>query len=606
MSDAHERGTSLPAEPTAVRSEEMSDATTVGLAIKDPAGRYRWTNATYRALHALGDQPIVGRTDAELLAPRVARVRHEREERVLASQAAESFRDDLDGLGVAVSGEVLCLSGESEAVVAILCASALGPVAGQLGGMPRRLADPRLTGPVGSYAMEIGGANPQWSATMYEIYGRDPSLPLALEDILSQQVSEQGMVVDEVWAQMDTERPYSVVHRIRRMDGQIRVLQSRGHVMAGEDGKPKWVVGTDQDITDQLDANEQVERLFAFSQRVLDSIAEAICVIDTNGVVTFANRAAAEELGVGGESLVGQPLISRLDGEDCAAKMAALLHDTRGGRGRTRVRDSDRTLEYACATLQADGEIEGAVVTFRDVTDRHEQERRLQATLDDLDVSHQERGALLEALVSAQELERKTIAGEVHDDSVQVMGAVGLALDGLLRRTTDETEAERLTELREVVQGATSRLRNLLFTLSPPALATGVANAIDAYARRLAEDHGLDVQVTGVLSQEPPMTTRLVLYRIAQEALTNAARHAQASRIDVTLLDVRRGLLMTIADDGIGIPEHAGGAAGHVGLSSMRHRAEIAGGRCRVEANDPDPGTTVTVLLPHPSEEIRS
>jgi signal transduction histidine kinase len=185
------------------------------------------------------------------------------------------------------------------------------------------------------------------------------------------------------------------------------------------------------------------------------------------------------------------------------------------------------------------------------------------------------------------------------------MGAVGLALDGLLRRAEDPVETERLAELREVVQGATSRLRNLLFTLSPPALATGVANAIDAYARRLAADHGLEIQVTGVLSHEPPMTTRLVLYRIAQEALTNAARHAQASRIDVTLLDVRRGLLMTIADDGVGIPQHAGGAPGHVGLTSMRHRAEIAGGRCRIEANETGPGTTVTVLLPHPSEENR-
>jgi signal transduction histidine kinase len=228
-------------------------------------------------------------------------------------------------------------------------------------------------------------------------------------------------------------------------------------------------------------------------------------------------------------------------------------------------------------------------------------ERELRDSLEELALANEERGLLLAALLDAHESERRAIAAEIHDDSVQVMSAVSLRLEGLEGMLAGQAEAETLAQLRATVKEATARLRNLLFTLWPPELEVGLGAAIGAFALPLAADHGLVATVDAHLPDEPPVEARMLLYRVAQEALLNVAKHAHARNVFVSLSDEDGRLVLWVADDGIGSDPArlARPDRGHLGISAMRHRMELHGGTCVVRPREGG-GTVVEATLPRP------
>ncbi len=221
--------------------------------------------------------------------------------------------------------------------------------------------------------------------------------------------------------------------------------------------------------------------------------------------------------------------------------------------------------------------------------------------------AEEERAVLLSRLVAAQEDERRRIAEDIHDDSVQKMTAVGLRLEALRRRATDPEQLSMIDRLEESVGLAIGRLRHLLFELRPPAIdREGLAAALRQYLKDVRAESGIQTHLDDRLVSEPPSDTRMLAYRIAQEALTNVRKHAQASRVDVLLQPQDGGLLVRITDDGVGFEDSEGSDAvpGHLGLSAMRERAQFAGGRLRVLAA-PGSGTTVEFWLPVASPRAR-
>jgi signal transduction histidine kinase len=216
--------------------------------------------------------------------------------------------------------------------------------------------------------------------------------------------------------------------------------------------------------------------------------------------------------------------------------------------------------------------------------------------------AEQEQESLLGDLIRAQERERARIAIGVHDDSLQVITAAMLRLQQLRRRLRDPDALEVLDRLEESIALAADRLRRLIFDLRPPALErSGLAAAVRDTLSRLRDDVGIEVRLDNRLAAEPPLPTRLLLYRITQEALNNVGKHAAADTVEVYLADRDDGYLVRVADDGQGtsaerrayLPE-----PGHLGLVLMRERAEFAGGWFRFESARSS-GTKVTVWLPH-------
>jgi len=234
-----------------------------------------------------------------------------------------------------------------------------------------------------------------------------------------------------------------------------------------------------------------------------------------------------------------------------------------------------------------------------DITPQKEAEEKLRWSLEVLRRTSQQRRELMERLESAQEQERRRIAADIHDDSIQVMSALDMRLQTLSLQ--GGADPPSLDELHGIVQDAIERLRHLLFRLRPSSLDhEGLAAAIRQFLRLIERETGLAWSVDDErLDAEPPGDLRAVLYRMAQEALVNVRKHAEATRVDVEVRTAGLGVTVRIRDDGRGFDAGVLGrpAPGHLGLTTTIERAEAAGGWVRVHSA-PGEGTTVECWLP--------
>jgi signal transduction histidine kinase len=221
----------------------------------------------------------------------------------------------------------------------------------------------------------------------------------------------------------------------------------------------------------------------------------------------------------------------------------------------------------------------------------------LRESLSALQAAHVERRALLARLVSAQEQERQRISDDLHDDTIQVLTGVALRLSTLRHQVAPEAQAA-LDRLEQIVDDSIGRLRRLMFELRPPVLdREGLAAAIHVYLRMALGE--VEATVADRLDQQPPVHARETAYRIAQEALANVRKHAHANRVAVRLEPHRGGVRVTITDDGRGFHPHVLDRPdpGHLGVTSMRERAALAGGECTIESQ-PGQGTPVPCWIP--------
>lgn len=583
----------------------LSSGATTGLAVKQFDGPYLWANDAYRAIHALGPGNLMGRRDEDVFPAALAMRRRTREADVWTSGTAASFEDPIDG-SVACQGELLRVDEDGEpALLTLICrASATEHTQERFSWLRTHHSDRTYEAPTGTFDLDLRSGLSQWSPETRAIYGhpRDGG-PITAEMVMTQQRPDSELVTAEMADYLASGRPFSFTHRITRLDGAIRVLHCRGTTERDDDGNPVRIYGTEQDITDQLSDESELRRLFRHHQLILDSVGDPVFVLDPSGTVTFANRAAAALSGMGEEELIGTQLTEMLQPRSACEAVERTLEDgalRRGAHASLRVADAaDIAVECTASGLGDGDRLHGAVVTLRDVSERRRYENRLRASLSALAAANAQRGALLSAAVDAQENERRAIAAEIHDDTVQVMSAVGLRMERTAATLSDPAEAAALEELRSTVREATGRLRHLLFTLTPPELAVGTASAIAAFITPLSQREGFTWDVRDLLEEEPPMDARLLVYRIAQEALINVAKHADARHVIVTLERQGGGIRLTVRDDGVGAvrEEVERSRPGHLGVSAMRHRAQLAGGALTISST-PGQGTLVDAWLP--------
>ena len=207
-----------------------------------------------------------------------------------------------------------------------------------------------------------------------------------------------------------------------------------------------------------------------------------------------------------------------------------------------------------------------------------------------------------ERLVTTREEERRRIRRDLHDGLGPQLASLTLKLDAARNLLGhDPTEAEQLlVDLKAQVQAAIADIRRLVYELRPPALdELGLVGALREHAVSHSTADGPRISVEALESLPPlPAAVEVAAYRIALEALTNVARHAQAQEC-VIRLALDDALQLEITDDGIGLPK---GYQAGVGLTSMRERAAELGGACVIEAR-PEGGTRVLARLPLPLVE---
>jgi PAS domain S-box-containing protein len=394
----------------------------------------------------------------------------------------------------------------------------------------------------------------------------------------------------------------------------------------------------------------QEDRLLVAEQRfhlMAQNVAEyAIVMLDGEGHVQTWNVGAERIKGYAAGQIVGRHFSRFYPPEDAhAGKPAQALHEaaTAGryvGEGWRVRKDGSRFWASVVITAlrEADGSLTGFLEIMRDLTDRrraeealraeiaetHRVERQLQEVNQSLEAAVAQRTAALTVanaelaeasarlhdlsvhLIDSQENERRRISLELHDETGQALTGIKLRLSAGLRNGS--LGSDGIEQCIDLVDDTIGQIRRLVLDLRPLVLDDlGLADAVEATLQRTAESAGwtISLNVDGLPPKLPP-ALETACFRIVQETLTNAARHAGADTVKVHLAHRDRELVVTIRDDGQGFdpvsmrtPEMR---RAHFGLVSMTERATLAGGRLDIDSS-PGRGTTVRVVFPMPQGE---
>jgi PAS domain S-box-containing protein len=331
---------------------------------------------------------------------------------------------------------------------------------------------------------------------------------------------------------------------------------------------------------------------------IIDSAPIVLFAIDREGAITFSAGVGPDPLGKKPGEALGWPASDLF--RDHPGVVEGIRGALSGIDGQAELIQAERSFSFSLAPFRdTAGNTAGAIVVAVDVTERRLIEETLRQTVGTLKQVDQNRQALLRRLVDAQEEERRTIARDIHDDTIQSMFAVSLRLSTLRNALRDLVQVEQLDLLERSVQASTERLRHLLFELRPAALDEGgLPAALREYLDVMKSENAIDVELEAAMERSPASETQVIAYRIAQEALANVRKHARASRVACAVSAVDDGILTRIADDGVGFEEDPSRpATGHLGMVSMRERAEMAGGWFRV-ASSAGKGCVVEFWIP--------
>ncbi len=223
-------------------------------------------------------------------------------------------------------------------------------------------------------------------------------------------------------------------------------------------------------------------------------------------------------------------------------------------------------------------------------------------TNDALRESERRRQQVLEAMLHAEADARAQIAGELHDDTIQVMTAAQLAVDRVsLAAGSDPRVVAALADARSTLQRAVERTRRLTFELRPPLLeAQGLAPALHDLGAEVGREGGFSVEVTAPAGRFS-YTAEDLAFRTIKEALSNARKHSSAQRVVVDVTVSAGRLEGVVVDDGRGFDVSRAldrrGMRLHLGLDSMRERLRLAGGDVEIESA-PGEGTRIAFWIP--------
>jgi signal transduction histidine kinase len=258
-------------------------------------------------------------------------------------------------------------------------------------------------------------------------------------------------------------------------------------------------------------------------------------------------------------------------------------------------------LEAAAARVAA-GDL-GARVASSRLADRDMAQlgTTLNTLLDNLTNDRARVRRLAAQVISAQDEERARVARELHDSTAQMLAAVMLQLGVAARENESPVLDERIATVRDMVADALEEVRSLSHTIHPRVLDDlGLGAALSWLTRQTREQEALDAEVFADEGGGAPIPRleATVLYRVAQESLRNAARHAHARRVEVRLRRTATTATLEVKDDGIGFDvRRAEERRPGMGLFSMRERVGLANGTLLIESA-PDRGTRVVATVP--------
>jgi len=439
---------------------------------------------------------------------------------------------------------------------------------------------------LGSWEYDLATGDLIWSDQMYRLFGVDedtftPDLESVLEAIPSEDRNEFKAALQKI---PDEQTSFRLEHRIRIDHRSERWVFTQAELDADE----KCLIGTTLDVTELKQTKKALEESEARAQAILNTTVDGIITIDARGTIESFNQAAEEIFGYEAEEVIGKnvkilmPPPYRDEHDDYLQR----YHETGRreiigiGREVTGRRKDGSTFPMDLAVSEVDlGDRTIFTGIVRDISER----RRLE-----------------QEILNISEQERRRIGQDLHDGLGQMLTGIGLLSQDVTRQLKEEghERADDMAEITEHVKEADQYARDLSHGLIPVDVeAGGLTEAL----RRLADNAERLFDVTCAFqnvggTHVENSTVASHLYRIAQEAVSNATRHGGADRVKVILAGGENQMRLQVRDDGRGFETDETDGGG-MGVHIMNYRARIIGGTLEIEST-PGEGTTVTCTLP--------
>lgn len=402
-----------------------------------------------------------------------------------------------------------------------------------------------------------------------------------------------------VFTQQNSE--YHAERRFVRKDGSIAIVDAWARLFESEQPGPV-ILFEMTDVTEHVQAQRALQASESRLRAVLDAVAEGIVTVRPDGSIASFNRAAERIFRHHVDAVVGKPVALLLAGEGAAGRAEASApfepgtHELLGRR-------ADGSLFPMLVTCGAVTGPEEPLLTavVRDVS----RERRAAADLEGLHEALQERSeerrVLLRRLLEGDEETRRRLAFDIHDGPAQQLTGADMFLEAFRheRTTIEQPKVElHLDRAKEHLQAALVDARRIMSDLRPALLDDfGLEEALRTSFAETEQRTGCEIEFVAATGRRRlRAAVEISLFRIAQEAVSNAMRHSGSRRIRVVLHGGEAGTILTVRDWGRGIRAVSGRHRG-LGLISMRERAELFGGSFAIDSS-PGRGTTISVRLP--------
>jgi PAS domain S-box-containing protein len=388
--------------------------------------------------------------------------------------------------------------------------------------------------------------------------------------------------LDEAFeARLEVQREF----RVKTNDGRYRWYAAIARPLFEIGGLPRGLVGVIQDITARRDSEVRLRRSEELLRATTANAADTLVLVDTGLRVRFINKSVGG-LDVG--EIIGRDIGVLLPEEARGAVLEKLRTLLYTGETATYEFESAegagvRYFENRAVLVRDDGIGTGISISIRDITERKRLEQEI------LDISGRE---------------RQSIGRDLHDGLGQELTGVALMLRGLAGRVQLRCPeaVDSVNEIVGLVNQSIENARSLARGLLPVRTETGgLACALRELASRSRDLYGLEVTFRAEIWPELTLdeTDASHLYRIAQEALTNSARHGHATLVEIFLLVTRSTFLLCITDNGEGFREPMSPYTG-MGLKIMKYRAGMIGADFDIAPNEPH-GTVVRVMGEQPA-----
>lgn len=480
----------------------------------------------------------------------------------------------------------------------------------------RQLAEAQRMASLGSFEWDLRTGRVQWSDELYRIYGLDPQERTAtFADYLARVHPEDRKLSGRsIRAAVKNRTAYAFDERIIRADGQVRMLHSQGEMIAGGRGKRRTLrlVGFCQDITERRQAEEMWRRYEAIVNTARDflslvgsdyryeAVNDAYCLAHGMEREQIIGRKVAE---VWGRTTFRSTLKRHLDlcfaGQDvhyqCWFEFGVL------GR---------RYYDINHYPHRHDGVVTHSIVVTRDITEQkqaqdalHESKEHYVQLFQQAQTMEENLRLLSHKVVSAQEEERKHISRELHDEVGQTLTAVNVSIAVLRKHAGDDGKLQgKVAAAQSLLEQSLETVHRFARELRPPMLdELGPYAALRSYMNGFGERTGIKT----VLKPGPALDgidgqQAIVLYRVAQESLTNVFKHARATQVEVRFPRFAKGICMEISDNGRSFRvnetmDRKGNR--RLGLLGMQERVRLVSGTFAIESV-PGKGTTVRVQIP--------